>query len=122
MALVLALLCSGVCLLLAENGGAIQSIVRRKSGLAMPLASAALSLIYGLILTLLALLGREPLSTTWVFLGLLAGRELALLLQPGARPPAELALDLGRDLALAVLGLAVSLAVALAVQPLRGLA
>ena len=95
-------------------------VVHTKSGLQEPLASAGLSFVYGLILALLALWGREPLSTTWVFLGLLAGRELALLLTPMARPVAELALDLGRDLALAALGLAVSLAVALAVQPLRG--
>jgi hypothetical protein len=119
MALALAVLCLGVCLLLAEGGGAIQAIVRRKSGLQAPRAGAALSLVYGLILMLLAVWGREPLSTTWVFLGLLAGRELALSLQPQGRPAADLAHDLGRDLALAALGLAVSLAVALAVQPLR---
>lgn len=121
MALALAVLCLGVWLLLAESGGAIQAILRRKSDLGTPLASAALSLVYGLILALLAVWGREPLSTTWVFLGLLAGRELALLLQPQPRPLVDLALDLGRDLALAALGLAVSLVVALAVQPLRGL-
>ncbi len=121
MALALAVLCLGVWLLLAESGGAIQVILRRKSGLGTPLASAGLSLVYGLTLALLAVGGREPLSTTWVFLGLLAGRELALLLQPQPRPLVDLARDLGRDLALAALGLAVSLAVALAVQQLRGL-
>jgi hypothetical protein len=122
LTLALALLCGGVCLLLAERGGAIQSIVRRKSGLHQPAASAALSLVYGSILGLLASRGREPLSTTWVFLGLLAGRELALRFSPGSRPLAAVAFDLGRDLALAALGLAVSLAVALAVQPLRAMA
>ncbi len=119
MAIALALLCLGVCLLVLEGGGAIQAILRHKSGLQAPRASAALSLVYGLILALLAVSGREPLSTTWVFLGLLAGRELALSLQTQSRPTVDLALDLGRDLALAALGLAVSLAVALAVQPLR---
>ena len=118
LALALAVLCLGVCLLVAEGGGAIQAILRRKSGLQAPGASARLSLVYGLILTLLAIWGREPLSTTWVFLGLLAGRELALQLKPQGRPTADLLRDLGRDLALAALGLAVSLAVALAVQPL----
>ena len=121
MAFALVVLCAGVCLLLLEGGGAIQAILRRKSGLQQPLASAWLSLVYGLVLALLAMSGRDPLSTTWVFLGLLAGRELALQLQPGARSLTALALELGRDLALAALGLAVSLAVALAVQPLRGL-
>ena len=119
MAFALGVLCLGVCLLVAEGGGAIQAILQRKSGLQAPRASAALSLVYGLILALLAIWGREPLSTTWVFLGLLAGRELALQLTPGAQPPAAVAGDLARDLALAALGLAVSVAVALAVQPLR---
>jgi len=120
MALALGVLCAGVCLLLLENGGAIQQIVRRKSGLDHPAAGAALSLLYGLILALLAMWGHEPLSTTWVFLGLLAGRELGLKLAPQARPTLDLAFDLGRDLALAALGLAVSVALALALQPLRG--
>lgn len=120
LGLALVVLCAGVCLLLAERGGAIQDILRRKSGLQGPMANAALSLLYGLILALLAFRGREPLSTTWVFLGLLAGRELAMLLEPSPRPAAALARDLGRDLALASLGLAVSLGVALALQPFRG--
>jgi len=121
MALALVVLCVGVSLLLAENGGAIQEIVRRKSGLGSPSASAALSLVYGLILALLALRSSDPLSTTWVFLGLLAGRELALQLMPQARPLPAVVVDLGRDLALASLGLAVSVGGALLLQPLRGM-
>ncbi len=121
MALALVVLCLGVSLLLAENGGAIQQIVRRKSGLGSPSASAALSLVYGLILALLARRSSDPLSTTWVFLGLLAGRELALQLMPQARPLPAVVVDLGRDLALASLGLAVSVGGALLLQPLRGM-
>lgn len=119
MALALVALCGGVCLLLAESGGAIQGILRRKSGLQTPESSAALSLVYGLILALLALWSPEPLSTTWVFLGLLAGRELALRLDPLASSLRAGLFDLGRDLAMAGLGLAVSLLVALLVQPMR---
>jgi hypothetical protein len=119
LALCLGVLCLGVCLLLGEDGGAIQAILRRKSGLESPQATTALSLLYGVILAVLAFRGSEPLSTTWVFLGLLAGRELALRFGPSPRPMGAVALDLGRDLALAGLGLACSVAVALAVQPLR---
>lgn len=121
MALALAVLCAGVGLLLLEGGGAIQDILRRKSGLKEPAATTAISLNYGLILALLALLGREPLSTTWVFLGLLAGRELGLGLAPQARPAVAVVIDLARDLLLAALGLAVSVALALGLQPLREL-
>lgn len=119
LALSLGLLCAAVIVLLAQGGGAIQEILRRKSGLEDPGASTALSLLYGAVLAALSLGGQQPLSTTWVFLGLLAGRELALQLAPQPRPMPALLLDLGRDLVLAALGLAVSLAVALLVQPLR---
>lgn len=119
MALSLAVLCAAVALLLAENGGAIQEILRRKTALRDAGATTTLSLVYGLVLAGLAAISPQPLSTTWVFLGLLAGRELALQLGPRARPALVVARDLGRDLALAALGLAVSLAVALAVHPLQ---
>ncbi|MFM7313370.1 MAG: hypothetical protein ACKO0M_09415 [Cyanobium sp.] len=115
----LLVLCLGVGLLLGADGGPLQAILRRKSGLDTPQETSALSLLYGTILAGLAVGGREPLSTTWVFLDLLAGRELALQLGPAPRPLAELARDLGHDLALAGLGLAVSVGLALALQPLR---
>ena len=60
------------------------------------------------------------MSTTRVFLGLLAGREVALLLRLRERPAAEVAGLLGGDIARAGLGLGVSVAVALAVPALRG--
>ena len=122
LVLCLLTLCLGVAVLLGDDGGAIQGIVRRKSDLENPQATTLLSLLYGTILAVLAWWGREPLSTTWVFLGLLAGRELGVRLGPEPRPLHAVALDLGQDLALAGLGLAVSVAVALAVQPLRPLA
>ena len=121
MALCLVVLCAGVCLLCRDHGGAIQGILRRKSDLDTPQACTGLCLLYGATLAVLAVTGQDPLSTTWVFLGLLAGRELALRLEPQPRPMAAVALDLVHDLALAGLGLAVSLMVALAVQPLRAL-
>jgi hypothetical protein len=61
-----------------------------------------------------------PLSTTWVFLGLLGGRELALTW--GGRDPKAMGLvqTLVPDLLKAGLGLGVSVAVALAVPLLKG--
>ena len=54
-----------------------------------------------------------PMSTTWVFLGLLAGRELALSLQLKHRPLKEAALLAGKDMGKAGIGLAVSVSLAL---------
>ncbi|MFM7733026.1 MAG: hypothetical protein ACKO6F_06125 [Cyanobium sp.] len=119
MALSLAALCGGVCLLLAEDGGAIRERIRSKRNVEDPRSSTLIAAVYGLILFGLARLSPQPLSTTWVFLGLLAGRELALLMRLGQRSGGEVAVVLAGDVARSVLGLAVSVAVALAVPLLR---
>jgi hypothetical protein len=121
MGLSLAALCAGVCLLLAEDGGAIQGRIRSKSNIEDPRSSTVIAAVYGLILFGLGQLSPQPLSTTWVFLGLLAGRELALLARLGQRPGGEVATVLAGDAARSALGLAVSVAVALAVPLLRSL-
>jgi hypothetical protein len=125
MALSLAALCGAVCLLLARGGGAIQQRLTNKSQMDDPRSAALLTGLYGLILAGFAAVSRRPLSTTWVFLGLLAGRELALQLrwrQRGQEPErsvAAVASLLGGDIARAALGLAVSVAVALTMPVLR---
>jgi len=125
MGLSLAALCGAVCLLLARGGGAIQERLTNKSQMDDPRSAALLTGLYGLILACFAAVSRRPLSTTWVFLGLLAGRELALQLrwrQRGQEPErsvAAVAGVLGGDIARAALGLAVSVAVALAMPVLR---
>jgi hypothetical protein len=120
MALSLAALCGGVCLLLAADGGPIQRLLTSKRHVHDPRSGTVISTLYGLILAGLAAASRQPLSTTWVFLGLLAGRELALLARLGGKP-AAVAEMLGGDIARAALGLGVSVAVSLAVPALRGL-
>ncbi len=120
MALSLAALCAGVCLLLAVDGGPIQRRLTSKSHVDDPRSGTVIAAVYGLILTGFAWTSRQPMSTTWVFLGLLAGREVALLLRLRERPAAEVAGLLGGDIARAGLGLGVSVAVALAVPALRG--
>ncbi len=117
----LAVLCLGVCLLTAEGGGPIQRLFSSKSGSEDPRATALVSALYGLILFSLGRWSSLPLSTTWVFLGLLAGRELALAWQGRRCGETPLAVSLGTDLFKAGLGLAVSLAVALMVPWLKAI-
>ncbi len=119
MALSLVALCAGVCLLLASDGGPIQGLLRSKSHVSDPRSATLISAIYGLILAGFAAASPQPLSTTWVFLGLLAGRELALQIRSRERPAAEVAGLVGGDIARAALGLAVSVGVALALPALR---
>ncbi len=115
----LAVLLVGLALLMAENGGAIQQRLATKTNSSDPRSTALLAGIYGLVLFVMGRISSYPLSTTWAFLGLLAGRELALLRLGGRDGRAALA-SLAQDLLRAALGLGISLAVALGVRASRG--
>ena len=106
MGLPLAALCGAVCLLLATGGGPIQQRLASKSHVDAPRAATLIATLYALILTGFSAMSRGPLSTTWVFLGLLAERELALQLPLRERSLAAMAGLLGGDIARAALGLA----------------
>jgi hypothetical protein len=121
MAASLTVLCAGVGLLVARDGGAIQRVLACKTDSDDPRSSTLITALYGLVLFAFARISTVPMSTTWVFLGLLAGREMGLLLRLGLRPASQVASDLGRDLLRAGLGLVVSVGVALSIPTLKGL-
>jgi hypothetical protein len=121
LALSAAVLAGGLCILVARGGGPIQQVVRGKTNSADLRSATLIDLLFGVLLLALARLSPIPLSTTWVFLGLLAGRELGLLLRLQHRPATEVGALLGSDLAKAALALGLSLAVALLIQPLKTL-
>jgi hypothetical protein len=115
LAVTLVVLCGAAGLIVVVGGGPIQGVLRRKCRADDPRATTVISLLYGLVL--LAFLGgdRLPMSTSWLFLGLLAGREVGLGARGVGRPAAVLARDLSLDLLRAGAALATSLAVALLV-------
>jgi hypothetical protein len=113
LALSLAALLLAVAVLLLGRGGPVQAVVEAKTDSHDPRSAVLINLVYGLILVILGRWIPRPLSTTWVFLGLLAGRELALTWRCRPRPWGATAQLLGRDLVKATAGLAVSLALAL---------
>lgn len=59
-------------------GGVIQKIVLSKTDTTDIRAATIIDFIYGLVLLVFKEVSNIPMSTTWVFLGLLAGREFAL--------------------------------------------
>jgi len=69
-----------------KSGGRVQEVIREKTNTADIRAATFIDLIYGIILYIfkynsLGLFeGKLPMSTTWVFIGLLAGRELGMRL------------------------------------------
>ena len=61
-----------------QRGGAIQQIIDTKTGVADIRSATIIDFMYALILLVFKELSNIPMSTTWVFLGLLAGREFAM--------------------------------------------
>ena len=61
-----------------QFGGEIQKIVLTKTDTTDIRAATIIDLLYGLVLLVFKEWSNMPMSTTWVFLGVLAGREFAL--------------------------------------------
>ena len=61
-----------------RNGGEIQHIVTSKTNTQDIRSATIVDFIYGLILLFFKEWNKIPMSTTWVFIGLLAGREVAI--------------------------------------------
>lgn len=60
------------------KGGAIQNIVKSKTNTTDIRSATIIDFIYGIVLFFFKELNNIPMSTTWVFIGLLAGREIAI--------------------------------------------
>jgi len=75
---IIGILVAGLAHLFYTNGGKIQEIVLSKSGTRFIRSACLIDLFYALILWYFKIYNDIPMSTTWVFIGLLAGRELAV--------------------------------------------
>ncbi|MBN3859478.1 MAG: hypothetical protein N4Q32_00705 [Neisseriaceae bacterium] len=96
-----------------KSGGAIQKIVTNKTGTTDIRAATIIDFIYAIILLIFKEWSNMPMSTTWVFLGLLAGREFAISLLMYSPPLNETAKVVRSDVTKALIGLIVSIALAL---------
>ena len=122
-------LCAGLCVLVATGGGPIQAVLRSKTNTSDLRSATLIDLLFGLCLLYKAFLSTFPLSTTWVFLGLIGGREIALRIKEQEfevvftnREGGNLGRIIGSDLWKAAIGVVVSLVIALSIQPLAQLA
>lgn len=68
----------GLGFLFYLKGDKIQDIVNEKSNVTDVRAATIVDLVYAVILFYFKMYSKVPMSTTWVFIGLLAGRELAI--------------------------------------------
>ena len=96
----------------ARRGGEIQKIVLSKINTTDIRAATVVDFVYAIILWYFKGVSDIPMSTTWVFLGLLAGRELAINAVTNLRDSSEAYKDVAADAGRAFLGLVVSVVLA----------
>ena len=70
----------GLGLIFFLKGDKIQDIINEKTNVADVRAATLVDLVYAVILFYFKMYNNVPMSTTWVFIGLLAGREFAIAL------------------------------------------
>jgi hypothetical protein len=99
------------------HGGKIQKVVLEKTGSRFMRSATIIDLIYACILWYFKELNSIPMSTTWVFVGLLTGRELAIATVHRADYKFGYVFPLiGKDFAKMMLGLLVSVALVLSIH------
>lgn len=107
----------GLGILFKTGGEKVQEIVEEKSQVVDVRAATMIDLIYAGILFYFKLHSKIPMSTTWVFLGLIGGREIAMSLRhTSGRGWMTASKMMAKDTGLALVGLAVSLLLAVAVN------
>ena len=107
----------GLGLLLYYKGGRIQKIVTEKSVVTDVRFATLIDLIYCVILFYFKLYSNVPMSTTWVFIGLLAGREIGMSIMRTSDNTLWSSIRLGlKDASYAILGLVISIAIAIGVN------
>ena len=96
-----------------NHGGSIQKVVLTKTNTTDIRSATFVDLIYGIVLFVFKELSHIPMSTTWVFVGLLAGREIAIAWNEKHRSRQEVSRLVLSDFAKILAGLVVSVALAL---------
>jgi hypothetical protein len=101
-----------------SKGGKIQQIVTTKTNTSDIRSATIVDLIYGLVLYYFKIQSNIPMSTTWVFIGLLAGREFAFSLtsKKDALTLATASKLMAKDLGKVIVGLLVSIGLAYLVR------
>lgn len=94
-----------------KRGGDIQKIVKMKTNVQDPRSATIIDIIYAFLLLYFINLNNVPMSTTWVFIGLLAGREIALYQRLRFESPKKMYKHIIKDLYKVTLGLIVSIVV-----------
>ena len=99
-----------------SKGGAIQEIVKAKTNTVDIRSATIIDLTYGLILFYFKELNNVPMSTTYVFIGLLAGREIAIRYRLAKKVEKNTYRMIGSDFLKIIFGLAISIALVMVIK------
>jgi len=98
------------------QGGAIQKVVLDKTGTRYARSATIINTIYAVVLYYFKELNDLPMSTTWVFVGLLCGRELAISTMNKEYKFKYVFPLIGKDFIKMVFGLSISVGIVLAIH------
>ena len=98
------------------QGGAIQKVVLDKTGTRYARSATIINTIYAGVLYYFKELNDLPMSTTWVFVGLLCGRELAISTMNKEYKFKYVFPLIGKDFIKMVFGLSISVGIVLAIH------
>lgn len=105
----------GLGLLFFLKGDKIQKVVSEKARISDVRAATLIDFTYVILLIYKLFISTVPMSTTWVFLGVIGGREIAVNLsrnKEGIQHKIKSLKMIGKDVSYAAIGLFVSLALA----------
>ena len=98
------------------QGGRIQTVVLEKTGTRYARSATIINIIYAGVLFYFKELNDLPMSTTWVFVGLLCGRELAISTMNKDYKFKYVFPLIGKDFLKMIFGLSVSVGIVLAIH------
>jgi len=116
MFMISAIFVGGLWFMFREGGGKIQKIVLEKHNTRYVRSATIIDAVYWIILFFFKELNDIPMSTTWVFVGMLAGREFAIASFMGKKKTRSVFPLVGRDFGKMMIGLSASLAIVLLIH------
>ena len=116
MILISGIFVTGLWYMFREGGGKIQNIVLEKHNTRYVRSATIIDGVYWIILFFFKELNDIPLPTTWVFVGLLCGRELAMATMTGKEKFKVVFPLIGKDFLKMMVGLAASVGVVLSIH------
>ena len=102
----------------ANGGGPVQRILKSKTSVTDIRSATIIDFTYASLLAYFAYISKTPMSTTWAFLGFIAGREFAIATIDRVRSPGATAKIVGMDAFKAFVGLVISIGLAVGMPPL----